>query len=247
MKTLLLALIALISVSVKAQVDTVNAANHKLQLQNLKAGATDYLVYFVDSASGKRTNGDLWQRKIQFVTFQNQPAVQFTWNWLRADTVFANIVNICDKQTLAPVYRYGNYKGRGIAAFDYHKDEMLPSDTVANNNLGMKKGKTPLTISVISWELDLETYPLLPIKRVGQKFDIAFFDPNEKAPAYHRYEVAGKEELVLNSDVKINCWLLKINYASGSNATFWLAEKSKEVVKMKEYFNGKYRIKVRQY
>jgi len=30
-------------------------------------------------------------------------------------------------------------------------------------------------------------------------------------------------------------------------AMFWLTDKAKEVIKMKEYFKGKYRFKVRQY
>jgi hypothetical protein len=69
----------------------------------------------------------------------------------------------------------------------------------------------------------------------------------EKAASYHRYEVIGKEDLQLNSDVKVKCWLLKIKYSPTSHATFWLSEQSKEVLKMQEYFNGKYRFKVRQY
>lgn len=229
-----------------AQVDTIHAKNNKLQLKNLKVGTVDYLVYFVDSATNKRTVGDLWQRKTQLVNFKGQQAIAFTWNWVRHDTLSATVINICDLKTMAPIYRNGNYRGRGVLAYDFKDQLMVPSDTVANN-LAIKKGNTALTIPVLSWELDLETYPLLPIKKVGQQFDISFFDPNEKAPTYHRYEVVGKEELQLNSDVKVNCWMLKVNYGRGSHATFWLAEKSKEVVKMKEYFNGKYRFKVRQY
>ncbi|MDQ8054060.1 MAG: hypothetical protein REI78_13585 [Pedobacter sp.] len=247
MKKLLLALLIFtVGQQASAQVDTIHAQNHKLQLQNLKFGKVDYLVYFVDSVTQKRTVGDIWQRKTELATFQGRPTIKFTWDCLRNDTTFMAIVNYCDNKTLAPIYHYANYKGRGVVAFDYRNGMMVPSDTI-KNNLGVKKGNTALTIPVISWEQDLETYALLPIKKVGQKFDIAFFDPNEKVPTYHRYEVAGKEDLVLNGDVKIKCWLLTINYGRGSHATFWLTENTKEVVKMKEYFNGKYRIKVRQF
>jgi hypothetical protein len=248
MRTLLLFILCLFvgQIESSAQVDTVNAKNNKLQLNKLKEETVDYLVYFMDSVTQKRTVGDLWRRKIQFTNFKDQPAVLFTWNWIRNDTAYAIIVNICDRKTLAPIYRHGNYKGRGIMAYDYREGVMVPSDTI-QNNLGMKKGNTVLSIPVLSWELDMETYALLPIKKVGQKFDISFFDPNEKAPTYHRYEVIGTENLQLNSDVKVKCWLLKINYSPTSHATFWLSEKSKEVLKMQEYFNGKYRLKVRQY
>ncbi len=247
MKRFLFLAIVLIAMhfTVNAQIDTINAKNNKLLLQNLKTGTSDYLVYFTDSL-GKRTVGDIWQRTTAFTTFKNQPVIEFGWKWLRNDTVYASIINICNSKTLAPIYRYGNYKGRGIFAYDYHDDFMVPSDTVQNNQ-ALKKPKVALTIPIISWEQDLETYALLPIKKVGQKFDISFFDPNEKVPTYHRYEVIGKEELQVNQDTKVKCWLLKIDYRPGSYATFWLTEKSKEVIKMKEYFNGRYRVKVKQF
>lgn len=248
MKRIFTTLIMLIVVQflANAQVDTINATNKKLQKGQLREGKAVYLVYMVDSATSKRTVGDLWQREIRFTTSKNKPTVTFTWHWLHADTLLATIVNVCDRETLAPIYHSANYKTRGIFAYDYRNGEMLPSDTITNN-MAVKKGKVALPIPVISWEQDLETYPLLPIKKVGQQFDVSFFDPNEKVPSYHRYEVVGKEELQLNTDTKVKCWLLKIQYSPDSYATFWLTEKSKEVVKMKEYFKGKYRFKVRQY
>ncbi|MFF5379771.1 hypothetical protein [Pedobacter suwonensis] len=57
----------------------------------------------------------------------------------------------------------------------------------------------------------------------------------------------GKDELKLNADLTTTCWLLKINYSQDSYAIFWLTAKSKEVIKMKEYYKGSYRIKVKQY
>jgi hypothetical protein len=243
---LIIVLLFALATGVKAQIDTINAQNNKLQLQNLKVGTSEYLVYMTDSLFTKRTIGDIWQRTTSNKTFQNKPAVEFKWNWIKNDTTLATIINICDGKTLAPIYHYANYKGRGVIAYDYRDGFMIPSDTIKNNT-AVKKGRVELTIPIISWEQDLETYALLPIKKVGQKFDISFFDPNEAKPTYHRYEVVGKEELALNTEVKVKCWLLKINYTPDSYATFWLTEKNKEVIKMQEYYKGRYRIKVKQY
>ncbi|HEX8563068.1 MAG TPA: hypothetical protein VF676_08835 [Flavobacterium sp.] len=161
------------------------------------------------------------------------------------DSLFAVVRNLCDRKTLAPIFHSGNYPMRKITvAHDFKPDVMVASDSVANN-FATKRPRVQLPVPVLSWEQDLETYPLLPIKKVGQNFEIAFFDPNEKAPTYHKYEVVGREFLVLNNDTKIKCWLLKISYSDKNYALFWLTEKSKEVVKMKEHFNGKYRFKVR--
>jgi hypothetical protein len=43
---------------------------------------------------------------------------------------------------------------------------------------------------------------------------------------------------MLNDDTKGNRWLLKRDYSKTASAIFWLTENSKEVIKMKECFNG---------
>ncbi|MFC4141306.1 DUF3108 domain-containing protein [Pedobacter mendelii] len=243
---LITALLFSLNTLTMAQVDTINAENHKLILNNLKEGKSSYLVYMTDSLESKRTVGDIWERTISFGEKNKNDVVEFGWKWIHNDSLFASIINICDRKTLAPIYHYASYKRRGIFAYDYKNGFMQPADTVKNNE-AIKKAPVKLDIPIISWEQDLETYPLLPIKRVGQQFDISFFDPNEKSATYHRYEVTGKEDLKLNKDISVKCWLLKINYSKDSYAIFWLTEKSKDVIKMKEYYKGNYRIKVKQY
>ncbi|MCZ4221953.1 hypothetical protein [Pedobacter rhodius] len=248
MRKLLLstALLFVFTATLMAQVDTINAENHKLLVDRLRAGKSSYLVYMTDSLESKRTVGDIWERTISFGKKNQNDVVEFGWKWIHNDSLFASITNICDRKTLAPIYHYANYKRRGIFAYNYKNGFMQPADTVKNNG-ALKKAPVKLDIPIISWEQDLETYPLLPIKKVGQQFDISFFDPNEKSATYHRYEVTGKDELKLNADVIAKCWLLRINYSKDSYAVFWLTEKSKEVIKMKEYYKGNYRIKVKQY
>jgi len=228
-----------------AQADTINAINNKLLTGNLKEGTNVYLVYNTDSTFAHTNSGDIWERTTTFNTTNNQPTVEFGWKWYHNDSLQRTVTNICNRQNLAPIFHKGVFK-TGTFAYDFNNSFMVPSDTV-QNNAAIKRPKVPLTIPIISWEQDLETYPLLPIKKVGQIFDIAFYDPNEKEPSYRRYEVIGKEDLLLNSDTKIKCWLLKIQYKPGSWAIFWLTEKSKELVKMKGNSNGRYWFKVKLY
>lgn len=225
-----------------AQVDTINSANHSLNLKNLKESSNKYLVYYTDSNYNIK-GADIWERSQSFTNFHNKPAVEFRWKWFRRDSLFAQVVNICDRNSLVPLFHKAVYLGKGTIAFDFKDGKMIPSDTVANNAF-LKKEPLPLGIPVISWEQDLETYALLPIKRVGQQFDIAFFDPNEKAPSYHRYVVVGHEPLTISNDTQVTCWLLKIDYSPTANAVFWLSEKSGQVLKMKEKFGQNYRFKV---
>src|SRR5580698_10203230 len=190
MKYYLIAIIALLflpGASLFAQPDTINAADHKLLVNDLHEGKNVYLVYFTDSLFKRKGSGDIWERSVHFEKRNGQDVVNFYWEWLRGDSLLGTITNICDRKTLAPIFHKAEYKKRGIYSYDFRENEMIADDTVANNQ-AQKNASVKLNIPVISWEEDLETYPLLPIKKIGQQFDIAFFDPNEKAPSYHRYE-----------------------------------------------------------
>ena len=247
MKKLLILILCCLCLNVKAQVDTINAQNGKLQLQNLKEGLRTYLVYTTDTLLQQRTVGDIWKRGTKLTSYQGKPAVEFSWKWIMKDSVFATVSNICDGKTLAPIYHHATYKKMGKMATEYKDGFSVPIDSI-KDNIGFKIGKIELGLPVLSWELDLETYPLLPIKKVGQKFDIAWFDPNQRKPgAYHRYEVIGKDELSLNTDAKVKCWLLKTVHSKDNYAIFWLAEKSREVIKMEQHFKDSYRFKILQY
>jgi hypothetical protein len=95
--------------------------------------------------------------------------------------------------------------------------------------------------------MDLEIFPLLPFRKTGQQFAIAFYEPGTAKSNYYKLTVTGKEDLALVGAQAASCWLLRIDYAPGSYATFWISDKTREVLKMKEYFRGRYRYKVRLY
>lgn len=230
------------------QIDTITATNGKLNLKRLQEGKATYLVYFTDSNFVRKGVGDIWERNTHFSTLNHKPVVEFGWKWINKDTVIANVINICERTTMKPIFHKANYGKRGIIAYDFVGKEMIASDTVANNKV-IKKPKITLNMPVLNWELDLETYPLLPIKKIGQQFLISFMDANSPIPAYHLYEVIGKEAIAVNIDTKTKCWILKHTDATHPNyyALFYLSEKSGQVIKMKEYFQGMYRFKVKLY
>jgi hypothetical protein len=74
---------------------------------------------------------------------------------------------------------------------------------------------------------------------------MAFYEPGSAASAYYPLTVLGKEDLPVGGNEMVSCWLLRIDYKPGSFATFWIADKNRQVLKMKEFFNGRYRYKVR--
>lgn len=257
-KHIFLAILSLCAVAINAQskVDTINSSNNKLLTSKLTEFSKEYLVYRADSTKERKNIGDIWKREVKFSKFNNKEAVEFTWKWFTKDgSLYKTVTNICDRKTLAPLHhlavtnkigdpRYD--RSAGTKAFNYSREEMYPDKNVTDNS-ALGNNPVKLSIPIISWELDLEILPLLPIKKTGQIFAVSFFDPSEKEASYHLYEVAGKAKLKLNSDTQVNCWLLRINYDEKNYAAFWLSEKSGEVIKMEEVYNSVYRFKVLQY
>jgi len=245
-KALTITLLFFLAINSYGQLDTINAVNNTLQTSKLLEGKNTYLVYTENSLHEKTSSGDIWERETKFEKLQNKDVVKFTWKWYNNDSLLSITSNICDKQTLKPLYHKLIYKDTLIVAYNFKNDYLIPTDSIDNNYI---KGypKRALTIPVINWEQDLETLPLLPINNVGQKFCISFFDVNEKEPTYHTYEVIGADPLNLTRDIGVECWLLKIHYSETNYSLFWLSKTSLEVLKMEEHFDGNYRYKVKLY
>jgi hypothetical protein len=99
--------------------------------------------------------------------------------------------------------------------------------------------------------MDIELLPLLPFKRVGQKFSMAFYEPGTMSAKYYGLEVVGKEKLALPGDLKVSCWVLNFDYGTdgegGESARFWISEATREVLKMKGISKNGIRYKVKIY
>lgn len=231
-----------------AQVDTVNALSNNLVISQLYEGTSRYHVYSVDSISGQTTYADLWERSITQgkITSSNQPVILFEWKWFRNESLYRHTKAIADKKNLAPISEVVLFRNYAYMAYRFANGFITADTTVAGNRVN-RNFKVALNPPVLNWEMDLETLSTLPIKAVGQKFVIAFMDPGNPTPSYYTYEVAATDDLPLNKEVKTKCWVLKIQYGNGAYALFWISAQSHEVLKMKEYFNGTYRFKVKLY
>lgn len=249
---LILIIFNLSPINAQTTIDTINSINNKLIVSSIKESKKEYLVYLADSNKNRINIGDIWKRTIKFDNVNGKKIIEFGWEWyIKNGKLYKTVTNLCDAKTLSPIYHktFSNSTGDsrydrelGIKAYDFVDNKMIPSDSVKDNIVAGKEAVN-LDIPTLSWELDLEIFELLPIKSVGQKFAISFFDPSENKPDYHLYEVTGKELLKLNIDTVIECWILFIKYDESNYAKFWLTQNSHEAIKMEEYFNGFFRIK----
>ena len=230
-----------------AQVDTINTDNLKLNIKALKEGKSSFAVYFEDSAGNRLTSADIWDRSIQFTKDEEGNSLyNFSWNWYRKDTLIAAVTAKGLMPSLKPINHNADYKRRGQFAYAFAKDVV----TIPGNHQKTAKDSSfnvKLDPPAFEFPMDLEIFPLLPFRKTGQEFAIAFYEPGGAKSNYYHLTVTGKEDLPLVGGEKVNCWMLRIDYAPKSYATFWITDKTREVVKMKEYFNGRYRYKVRLY
>jgi hypothetical protein len=95
-----------------------------------------------------------------------------------------------------------------------------------------------------NWELDMETFSMLPFAK-GKTFAINFYHPGSTVgPKFYRYTVEGEEKLESMQGKKIDCWKLTCYYDGANYSTWWIDKHTCTVVKMKERYNGRFRYKL---
>jgi hypothetical protein len=237
----------LVYVAGNAQVDTINTANHTLNTNIMKEGKTSYAVYFEDSLGRRISSADIWDRSIHFSTAaQGQAIYQFEWDWFRKDSLIAHVVATGERTTLHPLTHKAEYQRRPSVSFAF-TNNIVTVPVEVQRTAADSSFKVFLDHPAFEFPMDLEILPLLPFKKQGQQFAIAFYEPGTRKADYYQLTVTGKENIVLPGGPQVPCWLLRIDYAPGSYATFWITDQTREVVKMQEYYKGRFRYKVKLY
>ena len=244
MKTFTLLFAIAVSTTSLAQIDTLQIDKGDLVTANLKPGLHQYLVYFENPAKKRIGNSSIWNRRVNFKNIAGKDAIEIEQHWFMSDTTFNRYVySISDKKTFAPIFHKTKMRG-SIEAFHFEKMKVSGADSVKNN--AKKDLDVPLVATTLNWELDLEIFSTFPIKKEGQRFIVNFYHPGGKSdPKYYEYAIIGSEKIQIVNDLSVECWKMKINYSPDTWAIFWISKKSKEVLKMQEYFRGGYRYKVK--
>ena len=232
---LFLLLLVAIQVSSQNRIETVLVDSEKLLMKNLKIGINKYLVY-MEKPNGDIFNTDVWVREVKI----NNKTIEVQQNWVNSNRKVVSLNKITGFES---IYHYSKKGKDKIEAFDYYPNEIKGSDSIANN---LRKGfELKLIDKPFNWELDLEFFQLLPYQ-LNTTFVINFYHPGSKTnPKYYNYKVIGKEKIVGLNGNKIQCWLLKIDYAKNSSAIFYISTKTKEVIKMIETYGKIKRYKLK--
>lgn len=225
-----------------AQVDTIYHLDSKQIKKYLKPASNQYLVFIQMRATPQKTMTYVWSRDVRFKTKNSKELIEIEQKWYASDTTQARyLYSQMDAQDFSPIYHYSKMT-RGIEAYDFYKDKVVGSDSIANNS---KKGFELPSKPFLNWELDMETFPLLDLK-AGKRFAINFYHPGGRtAPKLYEYKVIGDENIKTIEGAVVPCWKLKIDYNEKNWAVFYISKKGREVLKMEEDFGTGTRYKVK--
>ena len=241
-KILLILFFIFLQMSVFAQTDTITPIKQRLLTEKLTSSKSTYLVYWEDENGNVSGSAELWKRELQL----DKNEYLFDWKWYKNDTLYAHTKNVGSRLNMEPKLHHANYfkKGKFAVAFNNGVVSIPDSAQTKESHKTFKVNHQPLAFA---FPMDLEILPLLPLKKEGQQFAIAFYEPGSEKSAYYNATIIRKEKLTLHAGSSIKCWVLRLDYAPNSYADFWIADKSREVIKMKEFYQGKYRYKVKLY
>lgn len=161
-----------------------------------------------------------------------------TWESGNPDTD-GGFYYLCEPKTLKPVLHIRNTKRNGREGFRFTDTSITPLDSVKGN--AVKDLNIQLKVPTYVWEIDLETYSLLPMKR-GYQAVMNFYHPGGSPPAYYLLKVERDEKVTLPNGKVMDCWVLYTDYGGTQPTYFWYTKKSQNFVKMESDY-GKMKIR----
>lgn len=230
-----------------AQTDTIRVGDGKLNVSKVRPMSHSYAVYFTDSAGNRISTADIWDREVKMVQGPSG-FVQyvFEWKWYRRDSLQLQTKATCAWPSLQPV-RYDFYKNGAAAAAIQYGSRSVDFKTKSKTTGADTSVHIALDMDAFVFPMDLELFALLPFKKAGEQYVLPFYEPGSPKAGYYTYTYTGKEEVLIAGDIKVPCWVLKADHGANGYSLFYIAQSGREVIKMQDYFKGKYRYKVKLY
>ena len=142
---------------------------------------------------------------------------------------------ICEPHTLKPVQHIRITKTNGKEAFKFNEKEIVGLDSADNNK--QKGFRLDLKTPTFNWEIDLETYSLLPMKKDYHAVMNFYHPGGSTGPKYYHLKVIDSEKLLLPDGSKVDCWIVFTDYGGTQPTKFWYTKKGQNFVKMEGKFN----------
>jgi hypothetical protein len=227
-----------------AQVDTIRFNNGTLKFDHMQFGKATYLVYMQNS-KGQRSNLSIWTRELK----KNDDDQTFIFEWNTAfdkSDDYWQVHTVLDAKTFLPREESSRYRSEFTKMKEIRKQFTFLENTAFSSSDTLKHNTKETSVSYqekpFNWQLDMETFSLLPLK-AGASFAINFYHPGGPKPAFHIYTVIGSDTVHLNG-VATDCWLLKTEYGKGNYGKWWINKNTHQVLKLEEKYNQNFRFKI---
>jgi len=244
-KALTLLLLITFSFAAKAQVDTIRLKDKRLNTSYLKPGINQYLVFYQLFKNPKKMVFTYWIRDIRKTRRNGQNVFTINQHWWGDDsTSYYKIFSVNRVSDFAPLF-HSETDLDTTSTYNWYEDKITGADTAHNNP---KKGFTfNFTTPNFNWNLDIETFELLPLA-AGKIFAINFYDAGLEFPRYVIYKVIGDETLATLDNHNVDCWKLRTEGQLNGHPyteTYWIAKKSHEFLKEEDAYANGYRYKIK--
>ncbi|NVK85508.1 MAG: hypothetical protein HWE21_14385 [Cytophagia bacterium] len=233
-----------LAIAAQAQkVDTIRVGHRFKQFKNLELGTVTDVVY--NEANG-RLNGAIKKRTTELVQINGQELVKIVHEWNSPNEQWSGRFEYyCEPYTMKPVQHIRETKMQGKEAFKFNSNTIEGLDSAVNNK--QKDFALSLSEQTYNWEVDLETYSLIPMKE-GNKVVMNFYHPGgQTPPKYYTLAVEGSEKLKLANGQELDCWIIFTDYGGTQPTRFWYTKRGQNFVKMEGQYGPMKIYKTRLY
>ena len=216
------------------KVDTINVGYRFKGFKNLELGTTKDAIYTVHN--GKFLSLTLKTKIVERISIGGKEYMAFTHLWDNpSPEMSGSFYYLCEPETLKPVLHVRNTQRAGKEGFSFSETLISTLDSVENNS--QKDFELPLEFQTYNWEIDLETYSLIPMKP-GYQVAMPFYHPGSSTPPkYYLLRVEGSEKLTMPSGEELDCWIVFTDYGGTQPTRFWYTKKGQNFVKMEGQYN----------
>ncbi|MCO6359655.1 DUF3108 domain-containing protein [Roseivirga pacifica] len=244
MQKLKISLVMLLIFTVNGQAqDTIRVGHRFKQFENLELGTVTDIVY--NEYSGK-LNGSLKTRTTEMIELNGKEYVKITHIWRSPNAQNSGRFEYyCEPYTLKPVQHIRYTDSKGKEAFHFTEQLISGLDSASENQ--QADFELVLTEPTYNWEIDLETYALIPMSK-GKKVVMPFYHPGSPTkPDFYTLEVTGTESIKLANGKTMECWVIFTDYHGTQPTKFWYTKAGQNFVKMEGEYKGMKIYKTRLY
>lgn len=236
MKNLILISILLsISLSFKSQaqsietIDTIRVGHRFKTIQFLEMGQTKDVIY--TKVNNKIMSVSVNFKETKTIEVNGKKLLYFSHDVQSGNADRdGSFEYICEPETLRPIQLIRNSKRSGKEAFQFSESLISGLDSAVDNS--QKDFELALSEKTYNWQIDLETYSLLPMTE-GYHAVMNFYHPGSSSePKFYHLKVIGSDTIQLPDSRSMDCWIIFTDYGGTQPTRFWYTKQGQNFVKM---------------